>query len=411
MRMETRKGFDIAVIGCGPSGLLAAYHAAKGGARTVVVESQQQGGKKILLSGGGRCNILPMVCDPNDYVTSSSPNTLRKIVRSWPLDEVRAFIEGRIGIRLVEQKRTGKVFPATGGGEAVFRTLRKAAKRAGVEFKVNSRVVGVHPDERRRVELENGEGIVAQQIILATGGLSYPDTGSDGKGLEIAERLGHQIEPPYPALTSVHGGTRPHHRLSGLSVPARVTIGEGKARVSTTGDFLFTHFGYSGPLVLNLAHHLSQPQLRGGHPPVTVSWFDLTRDDWLPRLAPSAKTVRGVLKEVLPDRLADALLNRLGLAEAKTATLAKEDRERLLEALVAFPLSWSRCGGYEEAEVTGGGVCLDQVDPKSLQSRVVSCVHFCGEMLDAFGPIGGYNFLWAFVTGKLAGLGARDALA
>ena len=409
--METRKGFDIAVVGCGPSGLMAAIHAAKGGARVVAIDSQQQGGKKILLSGGGRCNILPMASDPAVFATSSSEHTLRKILRSWPLEEVRAFLEGKIGIKLVEQKKAGKVFPATGGGEAVFRSLRKEAKRAGVEYKVNARVIGVHPDERRRIEIENGDGIVAQQVILATGGLSYPQTGSDGTGLEIAERLGHEIEAPYPALTTVHGGTRPHHRLSGLALPARLTIGEGKGCIVESGDFLFTHFGYSGPLVLNLAHHLSQPQLRGGHPRVTVSWMDQTQDDWLPRLSPSSKTVRGVLKEVLPDRLVDVLLKELELSDAKTSTLVREDRDRLIESLVAYPLVWSRCGGFGEAEVTGGGVRLDQVDPVTLRSRDVSCLHFCGEMLDAFGPIGGHNFLWAFVTGKLAGVGARESLS
>lgn len=407
--MAKTKGFDVVVVGGGPSGLTSAYHAAKANVRVLLIDRQPVPGEKILLSGGGRCNILPIEVDPARFVTDSSSNTLKKMLRSWPIEEIREFLEGPMGIRLVEQKRTGKVFPATGGGEEVRKRFLQAVRRAGAIVRTNAKLVDIQPNERRKVVLESGEGIVAGQIVLAAGGLSYPRTGSDGSWMEIVERLGHSVVSPYPALAPLIGGSNAHHSLSGISLPVRLTIGEGKGRVRSVGDFLFTYRGYSGPVVLNAAHVAGRFPNVDPLPRVSVSWLDRTEDDWKPLLAPGPRTVRGVLKDELPDRLVDVLLQELDLQEEKLSTLRREDRNRLLAALTDYPLPWRRIAGFKEAEVTGGGIPLGEVDPKTLQSRTVSCVHFCGEMLDAFGPIGGNNFLWAFVTGKLAGIGAADA--
>lgn len=409
--MAKTKGFDVVVVGGGPSGLTAAYHAAKADVRVLLIDRQPEPGEKILLSGGGRCNILPIDVDPSRFVTDSSSNTLKKILRSWPIGEIREFLEGPLGIRLVEQKRTGKVFPATGGGEEVRKRFLQAVRRAGAIVRTNAKLVDILPSERRKVVLESGEAIVAGQVVLATGGLSYPKTGSDGSGLEVARRLGHSIVEPYPALAPLMGGTEAHHSLSGISLPVRLTIGQGKGRVRSVGDFLFTYRGYSGPVVLNAAHVAGRFLNMDPLPRVSVAWLDRTEDDWAPLLSPGPRTVRGVLKEELPDRLVEVLLDELDLQEEKLSTLRREDRNRLLAALTDYALPWRRMAGFKEAEVTGGGIPLSEIDPKTLQSRTVSCVHFCGEILDAFGPIGGNNFLWAFVTGKLAGVAAAELSA
>lgn len=409
--MVKTKGFDVVVVGGGPSGLTAAYHAAKADVRVLLIDRQPEPGEKILLSGGGRCNILPIDVDPASFVTDSSTNTLKKILRSWPVEEIRSFLEGPLGIRLVEQKRTGKVFPATGGGEEVRKRFLQAVRRAGAVIRTNAKLADIQPNERRKVVLETGEGIVAGQVVLATGGRSYPRTGSDGSGFELAERLGHTIVEPYPALAPLIGGTEAHHSLSGVSLPVRLTVGQGKGRIRSVGDFLFTYRGYSGPVVLNMAHAAGRFPNADPRPRVSVAWLDRTEDDWKPLLSQSGRTVRGVLKEELPDRLVDVLLEELNLQEEKLSTLRREDRVRLIGALTDYELPWRRMAGFKEAEVTGGGIPLSEVDPKTLQSRTVSCVHFCGEILDAFGPIGGNNFLWAFVTGKLAGLGAAELSA
>lgn len=402
-----RKGYDVAVIGGGPAGMVAAYYAARAGCRVILLDRNKRPGDKILLSGGGRCNILPQkTVDPRSYTTDSSPHTVRKILSSWPLPEVRSFLEGPVGLRLIEQRRTGKVFPLFGGGEEVRDRLLAAVRRSKVVVRTGKRVVAISPSERRRVILAEGEAIVADRVVLATGGLSYPRTGSDGSGHEIVRALGHHLVEPYPALVALRGGDAAHHELAGLSIHVRLTAGSGKTRMQVHGDFLFTHRGYSGPAVLNIAHVAARAALVGEEAPITVSWSHMNEQEWKEALAPSGRTVRGALKEFLPDRLVDLLLTELDLSTAKLATLRRDDWKRLISSLISYPLAWRRSGGWNEAEVTGGGVSLGDVDPKRLESRIVPGLYLCGEILDAFGPIGGTNFLWAFVTGKLAGEGA-----
>ncbi|MEW5826859.1 MAG: aminoacetone oxidase family FAD-binding enzyme [Candidatus Bipolaricaulota bacterium] len=401
-----RQGCDVLVVGGGPAGILAAYHAAKAGATVILVDVRPVPGEKIALSGGGRCNILPTLSAPEDYTTSSSRHTMRKILLSWPLDEVRVFLESVAGIRLVEQKRTGRVFPAAGGGEGVRERLLVMLRRSGVRLIPQTKVVDIEPDERRRVRVESGPGFVAERVVLATGGLSYPRTGCDGLGFRVAERLGHAVVSPYPALVPLRGAESRHAVLAGIALRARLDAGSGRERQVFEGDFLFTHAGYSGPVVMNAAHHASRTQDGPRRAPLRVAWLARDAEEWDAVLSSSRGTLRGALKAQLPDRWVDVLLKELGLWGAEMGTLNGLDRARVLSALSAYELPWMRAGGYGEAEVTGGGVALSDVDVKTLQSRKVPCLYFCGETLDAFGPIGGHNFLWAFVTGRLAGRGA-----
>jgi len=253
--------------------------------------------------------------------------------------------------------------------------------------------------------------MAASSVILATGGLSVPATGSDGTGLRIARQLGHEVQDTYPALTPLTAQPHRHAALSGVSLPVTVEAPQGKRPFVTRGGFLFTHKGYSGPAVLN-ASHLAILSRRAGGPPqrFTVRWAQLDAEGWDRELRSGDGTVLARLRTRIPARLAEALLEDARVEGATPlAQLKRDERHRVVQALTRHPLPWSGDEGYVKAEVTGGGVALDEVDPRTLESRIAPGLFLCGEILDAFGPIGGYNFAWAWATGRAAGLGAATA--
>jgi predicted Rossmann fold flavoprotein len=261
-------------------------------------------------------------------------------------------------------------------------------------------------DQPWTVRLAGGETIAAAAVVVAMGGLSLPGTGSDGTGLAIVGRLGHTIHPTYPALTPL---TLDPPRYAGLAGISRDVTLRAPARKAATahGGFLFTHRGYSGPAVLDLSHLAVRSRLAGGpRQPFFVQWTELDAEAWDRLLREGAGTVIGLVRRHLPDRLAEALLADAGVEGIRGLDqLRREERRRLVEALSHHPLPWTGDEGYRKAEVTGGGVALSEVDPRTLESRRHPGLFLCGEILDAFGPIGGYNFLWAWATGRAAGLG------
>lgn len=394
--------YDVAVVGAGPAGLTAATFAARQGARTVLLDRMPDPGQKLLLSGGGRCNILPTDVDPASYTTDSSPFTLRNILLSWPLEDVRVFLESDIGLKLKADSATGKLH-VSGGGKAARNGLFEAAKSAGVKIKQSFHVVRFNGSNPFYLTSPEKETIRATRTVLACGGLSYPQTGSDGSGLDIARSREHQIVPPYPALTTLIGARSSHRNLAGVTITTTVTAKSETEQASSRGGFLFTHRGYSGPAILNTSHVVARARQHRQQAQVFVSWTDRTEEEWLALLTQGKKTVRGVLIREMPDRLADQLLEEISLFDARVATLEKDRREQLIRTLTEYPLPITRNDGFNSAEVTGGGVHLGEIESKTMQSRRVPNLYFCGEMLDAFGPIGGTNFLWAFVTGKRAG--------
>jgi predicted Rossmann fold flavoprotein len=248
--------------------------------------------------------------------------------------------------------------------------------------------------------------LAASRVVLATGGLSVPATGSDGSGLALARALGHSVLPTYPALVPLTTDRGDHHALTGISLPVTLSApAPGSRRVfQARGGFLFTHRGYSGPAVLNVSHlAVRSAQMIGPRTPISVQWTDLGAIAWDALLRSRKGPLLPLLRDVLPERLAQQLLAEAGLAEAEGSQLHREDRGRLVGLLTHYDLPWTGHEGYRTAEVTGGGIPLNEVNPATLESRLARGLYLCGEMLDAFGPIGGFNFLWAWVTGKVAG--------
>lgn len=408
-------GIPIVVVGAGAAGIMATIHAATAGVPVLLLERTKDGGRKILISGGGRCNVLPSRMEPSQYFTDSSPNVLKRLLRSWPLADQRRFFEEEVGIQLKLESDTGKLFPVSNRARDVRDGLLALARRRGARIRFEAKVVGLEPprDGRPwRVRVEAGEVIEAAAVVLATGGLSVPQTGSDGTGLRIARALGHTIRPTYPALTPLTADPPRHAPLAGISLPVTLEAPLERGRSTTHGGFLFTHRGYSGPAVLNISHLAVRSRLEGRPPqPIHVQWTELDAEGWEREIQGGRGTIGPFVRRRLPDRLADALLAEAGVpADRPLGQLRRDERRRLLEVLARYPLPWTGDEGYKKAEVTGGGVALEEVDPRTLESRLHAGLFLCGEILDAFGPIGGYNFLWAWCTGRVAGEGAAAAL-
>ena len=431
---------DVAVLGGGAAGLTAAYFAAKAGARVTVYERTSECGKKILMSGGARCNVLPVSATTADFVTESKPRGLKSVLASWSVDRCKTWIEDDLRLALGVEHETNKYFPLSNSSREVRDKLLEACQREGVKFRYESSIDGIvqaRDGERGwNLRLRGAAEEHASAVVLAMGGMSFPAVGTDGTGYAIAKRdLGHVLSEPYPALvplTGAHPGGEP---MPGVSAQVELKVADGsskkkKAQANRKG-FLFTHRGYSGPSILDLSHHLVRPLVRandnkGGSdadqdfetatadsPTMVINWSGIKREEWQERLtAPPGKAlVVSRLREALPTRLADALVAEAGVdSRCKIAELKKDERQRLLVILTEYQIPVKGHQGYRKAEVTGGGVSLDELDTAKMESLKAPGIFMCGEVCDVFGRIGGFNFLWAWTSGRLAGVSAAESV-
>ncbi len=395
------------VVGAGAAGLAAAIFAAGPGRRVRVVESTSDGGRKIVISGGGRCNVLPQMLEPDRFVTDSSRALLKRLLRSWPLREQLAFFENEVGVPLVLDPETRKYFPASNRARDIRDGLIGLAGRRGVEFLFGARLTDLSRRDEGWTLRTSRKEIKAEAVILATGGCSVPATGSDGAGLDLATRLRHHVHPTYAALTPLTTHPAVHAALSGLSLPVRIRARWRAHDLEAHGGFLFTHHGYSGPAVLDVSHVAVRSRQAGERASLRVRWCELGAAEWTERLASARGQVATAVAREIPARLAEQLIAEAGIpGDRRAGDLRRQERITLVERLTSYELPWSGDEGYKKAEVTGGGVALEDVDAKTMESRVAPGLFLCGEILDAFGPIGGHNFAWAWATGRLAGLGA-----
>jgi predicted Rossmann fold flavoprotein len=408
---------DVVVVGGGAAGLLAALAAARGGRRVLVLEAAKDVGRKILVSGGGRCNVLPMEDAPRRFVSESPNRIVRRFLDRWPLFEQRLFFEDLLGGRLREEPESRKLFPPSNRAKDVRDALREALAAAGGTLREAAPVRDVvRAGEGFAVRLDGGEEIAAPRVILATGGRSVLAGGADAAGYAWAAAMGHTVRPTYPALVPLTGDAPAHHALAGVSLAARVTARSAGDRATSSGGFLFTHKGWSGPAVLDVSHVVERAHLAGRTAEVRICFGSSPAAQWDAALRGEGRaggfgslSLLSILRKSssslpsLPDRLAGLILETARVSDTQLSYLSREARTRVVETLTAFPLPATGTEGYRTAEVTGGGVALEEVDPGSGRSRIVPGLFLAGEILDAFGPIGGFNFQWAWATGRTAG--------
>ena len=290
------------------------------------------------------------------------------------------------------------------------------AKESGASVWFEARVTKLEPpgvtEAQWTLSLAGSSAVRTRTVVLATGGLSVPATGSDGWGLRAVNELGLEVHSTYPALTPLVLDPPTHKHLAGVSLTVGITAPGARPRFETQGGFLFTHRGYSGPTVLNVSHVAIRAEMQGQDQDIRVRWTDRSADEWHQELSRGAGSVGSLLERAIPKRLAVQLLAEVKVdGTTKRSQLGRAERVRLVDTLCSYPLRWTGDEGYRKAEVTGGGVSLAAVDSRTLQARSRPGLFLCGEILDAFGPIGGHNFMWAWATGRAAGRGALAFLA
>lgn len=398
--------YDAIIVGAGAAGLMTAVTAARGGAKVLLLDGQKKIGAKILMSGGTRCNVTNREITEKDY-NSHQPIRVRNILRSFDNRQAIKFFAD-LGVELVLEP-TGKYFPVTNSGKTVLDALLTACRSAGVTIIADRRVTAVGCVEG--IFTVRGEGFVYQgmHVVLTTGGLSYPGTGSDGTGYRIARGFGHTVLATMPALTPLTTDTYALKQLAGISLPVTLTLfAGGKKKRTVSGDFLFTHLGFSGPAALDMSRHWFAAQKE--HPQIFVNFVPLENLTTLDALLVKAqsrqpnKSLKNFLCGLLPERLALMLLSNAGFDGHKALNqVTRQVRQKITTLCTHYPLATNGVVGYSKAEVTAGGVDLAEVDPQTLESVHRKGLFFAGEILDVDGRIGGFNFQWAWASGHAAG--------
>ncbi len=404
----------IIVVGGGAAGMMAAVAAAQQHADVLLLERNEKLGKKLYLTGKGRCNVTN-ACDTQDLFGQILRNAKFMYSAIYTYDNFRVmdFFEQN-GVPL-KTERGGRVFPVSDHSSDVIRGLAQALKRLGVTVRLHTRIASIQKEQGRFVVTDtDGRTVTAAKVILATGGLSYPSTGSDGDGYRFAEHFGHTLIRQKPSLAAMYVKEDDIPALQGLSLKnIRTRVSDGKKTLfDECGELLFTHFGVSGPLILRASAVVNDRLSKG---PLTLSMDlkpALTDEQLDQRLLRdfaqvSRKQFKHALDQLLPAKMIPVVLARSGVCpEKKTLEVTKEERKHLLWLLKNFQATLTGMRDMKEAIITRGGVCVKEVNPSTMESKLVEGLYFAGEMLDVDAMTGGYNLQIAWSSGYLAGISA-----
>lgn len=410
--------FDIIVVGGGVSGLMASYAASKDGKKVLLIEKNKKLGQKLLISGGGRCNVTNRL--PYEEIISHIPGNGKFLYgpfSTFDNENIIDFVKTR-GVDLKEEDH-GRMFPVTDKAMDVLNVFLKELDDNKVLIRYNTAVKNIltKDDSITGVQLNDGEIIKARNVIISTGGKSVPNTGSTGDGHRFATDAGHNITELFPTEVPITSSERfiKDGRLKGLSlsnVALSVLKKNNKPRITHQMDMIFTHFGISGPAALRCSQFIFKEQKNQKRKDISmmidfypdVKKITLQQElDSLLKNNPD-KSVRNILKGFMQDRLAEFLIEYLDVnGDVTSHHLKNEDKQKIVECLKGFTFKVDGTQSIEKAFVTGGGVNLKEITPRTMESRIVEGLYFAGEVLDIHGYTGGYNITSALVTGYVAG--------
>lgn len=421
--VNKRDKFDVAVIGGGPAGMIAAIRAGELGAKVILLEKNQNLGRKLLITGKGRCNITQAEFDDKEFVKklrSKNAKFLFSALSFFGPQEVVDFFE-IVGVK-TKAERGGRIFPVSEKSLDILNALMGRLKRSKVKIMLGAEVERFQKEGKRIkcVDLKLGTkplsrdlvpAVFADKFILATGGKAYPLTGSTGDGYSWAENLGHKIIPPSPALVPIRVKEEWPRDLQGLSlknIEANL-IQNNKKQDSRFGEMIFTHFGISGPIILDLSKRVGE-LLKSGEVAIKIDLKPALDEEKLDKRLQrdfenmSNKDFKNYLPELLPQKMIALIIKLSGIEEDKKLhSITREERKNLGRILKNLRLTVESLMGYDQAIVTSGGVDLREIDSKTMQSKLIENLFFAGEIIDLDGPTGGYNLQICWSTGYVAG--------
>lgn len=408
--------YDIIIIGGGPAGLTAAAEAASRGAGVLVAEKTASCGRKLLISGSGRCNITNTILNTKEFIGNiTNGKFLYQALNAYKTADAVSFFNSK-GLKTVVERGT-KVFPDTGGSIDVLNILMSTCARSGVDFTNNSPVTEIKTkDGKISGVVCGGRDIACKAVIIATGGMSYPKTGSSGDGYALAQHVGHNIIKPRPVLVPAYTESKWVKDVEGLSLrDIELTLWiDGRKTARSGGDLVFTEKGISGPAVYDLSR---LAETSGDGCRLTIDIFPHMSGETLDaQLEESIKNnnkkiIKNILDEYLVSALVPVAFDITGvLPDTRVSNMKASDRKRLVGFMKAMPLENVTFAGFERAVVTQGGVDTREIDGRTMVSKKIENLFFAGEVVDVDGPTGGYNLQICWSTGKLAGICAADAV-
>jgi predicted Rossmann fold flavoprotein len=418
-KVKNQEKYDVVVVGAGASGLMVAGRAGELGWRVLLLEKNRALGEKLNITGGGRCNITNAIYDKRDFLKIYGPaqDFLFSPFSQFGVKDTFAFFE-RLGLPLVVEART-RVFPATQKATDVTKALERYARNNGVTIRLNSSVSKILTTKGRvSGVLLNGEEVSAGAVVLATGGLSHPETGSTGDGFRWLKDLGHGVRRPSPDVVPLKVEEAWAKELSGLSLSfMKITFyTEGKRAFSKKGKILFTHFGLSGPLILNSAREVKR-LLEAGAVTALIDAFPDTDLGALEKQiikvfdANKNKSLKNVFKDIAPLGTAEAILSILPLApDIKVNEIKKTERKGIVKTLKSLPVTITGLMGFDRAVVSDGGVSLTEIDTRSMGSKIWPNLFVLGDLLDINRQSGGYSLQLCWTTGFVAAEHIGEAL-